>query len=106
MKDEVIRSIIEAEREAVRIKQEASLKASEILKQAEANVTAEEKRTEEECKRYREEKIKAAKFASEKAYNEKIKESSDKAYDYAEDILKNIQPHVDEIMRRFLSGDR
>lgn len=106
MKDEIIRSIIDAEQEAVRIKQEASLKAGEILRRAESDEFADEKRTEDECKKYREEKIKAAEAEADRAYNETIKENSDKAYDYAEDIIKNIQPQVEDIVRRVLGGDR
>lgn len=104
--EDIIKSITEAESQAAEIKAQAAERAAEIIAEASkraADITA---RCETECKIMREVQINQAAADAQTAYDKALSESSAKAKKYADDVLKNSDGVINDIVGRVLGGNR
>lgn len=104
--EEIIKSITEAEQKAAEIKSEAALRAQKIIADAEKQAEEKRKYSQTELKAYRENGIKAATEAAQKAYDEQIERQSLNAKKYAAGLLKDTDFYVNDIVRRISGGSR
>jgi vacuolar-type H+-ATPase subunit H len=106
MTEEIIKSITEAEAQAVQIKADAQKKAAEIIALADSRAAEIEKSSEEVCKAYRETQLKAAEADAEKKYLETLAEKKAESERYASAVSAKLELPVTKIVGRVTSGDR
>lgn len=103
--EEIIKSITEAEAQAVEIKAQAAARAVEIAENAEVRAAEIEKKSVEACKAFRENALQTAQAQAQANYEAAIKEKNVEAKKYAAECLKRCDVQVTEIVRRVLSGN-
>ncbi|MBD5585476.1 MAG: hypothetical protein HDQ88_10370 [Clostridia bacterium] len=103
---DIINSINEAEVKASEIKLNAQAKCAEIAQKAETDADEIAKRCETDCKIYRETEIRKAEAKAEEDYRKAISVKRAEAGAYADNILKNTDAEVNEIVRRITRGSR
>ena len=103
--EEILKTILNAESEGAKLKEEALKRAAEITAEAEARVTEIEKACEAECKNIRESSLRLAERQSEEEYQNTIQVRTSEAQSYADEVLKHTDALVKKITGR-ISGDR
>lgn len=104
MTEEMIKSITDAESQAVEIKRLATEQAAKILADAEEQAVRFEETSIQTCKAYTETQTKRALDDAEVAYNATIEENLQQAKTYCEKVLKNSDSSVSTIVRRIIGG--
>lgn len=102
--NEVIKSITEAEEKAAEIKAQAQLKADEIFADAQVKADEVSRKSETDCKLYKDNQIKKAEKDAAQNYENYISEKKNSAKTYADSLIKNTGATVDNIVRRITSG--
>lgn len=103
--EEVLKAIAEAEKEAARIKEEATKRADDIVRQAETDAVLLFRATEDECKSVRKSSLKEAEERAQKDYDAAIEESYRSARTACDAVLERTEQVVAEIVRRISQGD-
>lgn len=103
---DIINSINEAEVKASEIKAQAQAKCAEIVQKAETVADEIAKRCETDCKLYREAEIRKAEKKAEEDYRKALSAKRAEAGAYADNIIKNTDAEVNEIVRRITRGSR
>ncbi len=105
MREDIIKSITEAEAQATAIKQDATERASQIIAEAEDKATRILQSSAEVCRAYSETQIKNARAEAERRYQETLEVESKKAREYCAETLKDANDMVNEIVGRIVRGD-
>ncbi|MCD8372107.1 MAG: hypothetical protein LUD27_02265 [Clostridia bacterium] len=103
--DELIKSITEAEEKAAALKNDAVIKAGQIIEDARNQAAKIEAESSEQCSRYIDERLKAARVQAEKDYNAYIAKSKADAKIYADDMKKHTDATVGKIVGRITDGN-
>lgn len=106
MTNEIVKSITEAEAQALELKRVEAERAAQIVAQAQQQAARTESSSEEVCKAYRETQLKAARAEAEANYQSVLKTKEKEAREYCAKILEKADENVREIVRRIVSGDR
>lgn len=101
---DILKSIIDAEKRAAEIKAEAQQRAALIAQNAEERAAEIARLSEAECKAYREKAVKEAIEEAQKRYDGEITIRRAEAAKYAADRLKTTDNIVGEIVRRIVRG--
>ena len=104
--EEIIKSITEAEAEAIQIKSNAQDKAAQIISAAQANAAQIAQNAETECKILRETGIRNAEKTAQANYDKTVAESAASAKKYADGVIKTVDSQVNEIVGRIVGGNR
>jgi vacuolar-type H+-ATPase subunit H len=102
--NEVIKSITEAEGRAAEIKAQALSKADEIFAEAQKSADEVSRKSETNCKLYKDNQIKKAEKDAEADYEKYVSEKKSAAKAYADSLIKNTGATVQDIVRRITSG--
>jgi vacuolar-type H+-ATPase subunit H len=105
MTEEILRSVRAAEETAARTKATATEQATNTVREAEQTAEQKERTSQEVCKAYRATQAKLAEEEATNAYNETLKKARKEAKAYAEELLKESEKYVVEIVGRITSGD-
>lgn len=103
--EDIIQSIMKAEKEAAQIKSDAQVKAAQILESAQAEAQTLEQTAAEENKTYRETQLNAARVQADKEYEFTLREKENDARAYCENALLESGVAVGEIIGRIVRGD-
>lgn len=104
--EHIIEEITEAEKRAAEIKNNALLKAQDVVAKAEAEASVASKQGEAERTEYKERAVKKAEEEANASYAEKISAVRAEAQKRSEEILSSADNIVSEIVRRVVGGNR
>ncbi len=106
MKDEIVKSITQAEETAAELKRTAMERATEIVDEAVKRAEQIENTAKEVCAAYRESQIKNAQAEAERAYGEMLAQNEEDAKEYCTKVLEGADSVIGGIVGRIISGNR
>lgn len=104
--DDIIKSITEAEEQAVKLKSDAVLRAGQIIEDARTQSAERERVAAEERAAYRDERLAAARLQAEKDYSAALAAHRKEAEEYAARISGNTDIIIGKIVGRVSGGNR
>ncbi|MCD8308578.1 MAG: hypothetical protein LUD19_01890 [Clostridia bacterium] len=103
--EDLIKSITETEEKAAAIKNDAVVKAGEIIEEARNRAAEIEATSAEQCAKYLSDALSAARIQADKDYNSYIQKSKADAKLYAADMKKHTDATVGKIVGRITDGN-
>ena len=105
MTEELLKSITNAEEQAVEIRNIAVGKATKITAEAEKQSANTLSSATQVCKAYTETQMKNAREEAQRRYDATIKAEEKKSREYCAKVLQNAEESVNEIVGRIIGGN-